>query len=274
MLVVNAGSNEISALQAGAAGLKLISKVPSGGTFPNSIAFHENLAYVLNARSASIKGFRVSSTGVLQEIIGSKRVLPGGSAAEAHDIRFTRDGTRLLVSEGGTNQIDIFELNNQGVVTSVTEQASAGSGPFGMAFGRGGILFNSEANTGSVSSYDLTPEDMLMVISGAVPDMQKASCWISVTSDRRLAFVSNTGSGTISSYAVAKDGTLHVEKIKAGVIANGAPIDSAFATGDEFFYVVDSALGRVVGFRVSGASLAQIAVENGLPQTVQGIAAK
>src|SRR5438270_2522907 len=95
LLVVNAGSNELSALQAGAAGLKLLSKTSSGGLFPNSVALCGDLVYVLNAHTPNITGFRVSSTGVLTAIPGSTRALPGGAAAAAHDIRFTPDGTRL-----------------------------------------------------------------------------------------------------------------------------------------------------------------------------------
>jgi hypothetical protein len=52
LLIVNAGSNELSSMRAGAAGLKLVSKVSSSGTFPNSVAIHENLVYVLNGRGA------------------------------------------------------------------------------------------------------------------------------------------------------------------------------------------------------------------------------
>ena len=72
------------------------------------------------------------------------------------------------MTEGGTNQIDIFELGNNGLVTGVTTQASAGSGPFGMRFGRGGVLVNAEANSNSVSSYGLNSNDTLTVISPAV----------------------------------------------------------------------------------------------------------
>src|SRR5206468_8957720 len=109
LLVVNAGSNELSSMQAGSTGLKLLSKVPSGGVFPNSVALYGNLVYLLNAHETpSISGFRVSSAGILTAIAGSIRALPGGSAAAPHDVRFTPDGTRLVVSEGGTNMIDIF----------------------------------------------------------------------------------------------------------------------------------------------------------------------
>lgn len=117
LLVVNAGSNQVSSLRAGGAGLALLSTVASGGVFPNSIALNGNLVYVLNAHGTpNISGFRVSSTGVLQPIAGSTRNLPGGTTAAAHDIRFSPDGTRLLVSEDVTNEIDVFQLNNSGLV--------------------------------------------------------------------------------------------------------------------------------------------------------------
>ena len=275
LLVVNAGSNNLSSLRAGSAGLQLVSLVPSGGTFPNSVALNGNLVYVLNAHGTpNISGFRLSSTGDLQPIAGSTRNLPGGTTAAPHDIRFSPDGTRLLVTEEVTNQIDVFELSNAGLVSAVTTQPSPGSGPFGMKFGRGGVLLNSEANSGSVSSYSLNPDNTLTVISAAVLDTQQASCWISLSSDGKFGFVSNTGSGTLSTYQVTGNGTLNLAKPVTASINGGAPIDSALTSGSSFLYVVDSALGRIVSFRVQGASLIPLSTVTGLPTTIQGIAAQ
>lgn len=275
LLAVNAGSNTVSSLQAGAAGLRLLSTVSSGGSFPNSVALRGNLVYVLNAHTQSISGFRLSSTGVLQPIAGSTRNLPGGATAAPHDIRFSPDGARLLVSEDVTNQIGVFQLNNSGLATGVTSTPSAGSGPFGMRFARGGFLLNSEANTASVSSYDLTAQDTLNVVSPAVPDGQAATCWISVTGNGKFGFTSNTGNGTLSVYHVSSNGTLDLETAIAARLSNGgAPIDSSFTSDSAFLYVVDSALGRIVSFSVTGANLHQIGVVTGLPTSVQGIAAQ
>jgi 6-phosphogluconolactonase (cycloisomerase 2 family) len=222
----------------------------------------------------NVTGFRVSSSGELSRIASSTRKLPGGMMAAPHDVHFTPDGTRLVVTEGGTNQIDIFELGNNGLITGVRTQPSAGSGPFGFRFGREATLLNSEANTGSVSSYDLTSEDTLQVISAAVPDTQKAACWITITGTASVGFISNTASGTISSYEIAPDGTLMLARIDAGSLGTGAPIDSARSFDSAFLYVDDSALGRIVIFKISGTSLAKIGAVSGLPTTLQGIAAQ
>ena len=48
LLVANAGSDELSLFGVTAAGLDLVSRVPSGGSHPTSVAVHGELAYVLN----------------------------------------------------------------------------------------------------------------------------------------------------------------------------------------------------------------------------------
>ena len=274
LVAVNAGSNQLSALSASNAGIRLLNTISSSGSFPNSVALSGNLVYVLNAHGTpNISGFRLGFGG-LTPIAHSTVNLPGGSRAVPHDIRFSLDGTRVLVTEDGTNQIDIFDLNNDGVPTRVHSQLSAGLGPFGMKFGRNGVLLNAEATSISVSSYVLTSNDTLSTISAAVSDGQHATCWLSVTADGKFVFVSNTASGNLSSYAVSGNGTVNLEQPVAATADGGNPIDSALSTGSSFLYVVDSSMGRILIYRVNGASLALISTVPGLPTTVQGIAAQ
>jgi 6-phosphogluconolactonase len=273
LLAVNAGSNELSVLEVKNSKLMFQDKVWSGGDFPNSVTLSGDLVYVLNAKGATphINGFRLDPNGFLHAIQGARVNLPPGSAG-ANDIRFADDGTKLLVTVSGTNQILVFEVGNSGVAGAPTPQVSAGASPFGIRFGRSGIAIVSEA-AGSVSSYNFDSMDMLDVISAAVPNTQKASCWISLNRSATYAYVSNTGSGTISSYQIGGSGDLTLTK---AIAANtgGAPIDSSLSRDSKFIYVVDSAQGRILILRVDNGNLVAVGSVASLPTSIQGIAAQ
>lgn len=275
LLVVNAGSNTLSSMAATGGRLELRSQVASGGQFPNSVAAHENLVYVLNAHGTpNLMGFRVSPEGILREIPTSSRDLPGGPAAAPHDVRFSTDGALLLVTEGGTNRIDIFEVGANGLLSLQSSQPATGSGPFGFKFGHRETLLVANANSASVSSYALTSGDELEAITPSLPNGQMASCWISISHDAHHAFISNTASGTVSSYEVEPDGRLQLSAAVAAAVANSAPIDSSLSDDGRFLYVDDSALGRILIFAVRGETLTLQAIVDGLPTTLQGIAAR
>jgi 6-phosphogluconolactonase len=273
LLAVNAGSNEVSVLEVEHGNLKWRDQVRSGGVFPNSVTLSGDLVYVLNAKDASphINGFRLDPDGFLHAVPGSRVDLPAGSSG-ANDIRFSEDGAKLLVTVSGTNQILVFDVANNGIASAPSPQTSAGASPFGIRFGRNGIAIVSEA-ADSASSYGFSPTDALEVISGAVPDTQKASCWISLDRSATYAYVSNTGSGTLSSYQIDGSGALSLSK---AVAANtgGAPIDSSLSRDSKFIYVVDSKLGRIVILRVDAGNLAPIGSVASLPTSIQGVAAQ
>ena len=273
LVAVNAGSDDISVFEVEHDQLTLRDEVRSGGVFPNSVALSGNLVYVLNTKGTTphISGFRLDPDGFLHTIPGARVDLPPGSAG-ANDIRFADDGTKLLTSVSGTNQILAFEVADNGVAGSPSSDMSAGSSPFGIRFGRNGIAVVSEA-AGSVSSYSFNSMDTLEVISGAVTDTQQASCWISLDRSDRYAYVSNTGSGTISSYQISGAGDLTL--IKA-IAANtgGAPIDSSLSRDSKFIYVVDSAMGRVLILHANAGNLSSVGTVSSLPTSIQGIAAQ
>lgn len=273
LLAANAGSNEVSVFTVRNGNLMLRQKIASSGVFPNSLALFGDLVYVLNAKGTTpqITGFRLNADGFLHRIAGAVVALPAGSTG-ANDIRFAEDGTKLVVTVSATNQILVFEVGNNGVARAPIAQPSAGASPFGIRFGHNGIAIVSEA-AGSASSYHFNPADMLEVISGAVADTQQASCWISLDRTAAYAYVSNTGSGTISSYQIARNGDLTLSQ---AIAANtgGAPIDSSLSRDSKFTYVVDSAMGRVLILRANAGNLTSIGTVSSLPTSIQGIAAQ
>jgi len=275
IVAVNAGSNSLSSLSAGNSGVTLISVVSSNGVFPNSVAVRGDLVYVLNAHGTpNISGYRLRPGGTLIPLSGSTRNLPSAAAPKPHDVRFSPDRSRLLVTDEGNRQIDVFELNDSGIVTGVSTNPSAGSGPFGFKFARDNALVVTEANTASASSYRLTSQNALQVISPVVANGQAATCWISFTGSGKFGFTSNTASGNLSAYQLADNGTLNLAAPVAASIPGSAPIDSAFSNDSRFLYVEDSGMGRILEFEVQDASLHFLGAVTGLPQTIQGIGAQ
>lgn len=279
LFAVNAGSDEISSLRIGKNGLALAATVPSGGTMPVSVAVNEDLLYVLNAGSGDIAGFRIGPHGGLGRIAGSTQALGGGAAAGAAQIAFTADGSALVVTEKATNQIDVFPLNDDGVAGEAVVSPSRGETPFGFAINEDGQLFVSEAFGGAdgasaASSYTIGADNTLDAVSESVRNRQTASCWIALSQNGEHAFVTNTGSGTISRYGVGEGGDLTLEAAVAAT-TGGGPIDMALARGGRYLYVVVDTTGEIAAFRVRpDGALAPLTGVSGLPPFFQGIVAR
>jgi 6-phosphogluconolactonase len=282
LFAVNAGSNDVSVMQVTHAGLSLLSKVPSGGTEPVSLALYKNLLYVLNAGGTpNISGFALDPSGVLHPLAGSSRMLAGGTSAGPAEISFTPDGSFLLVTEKGTNQFDVYQVLSSGLTNGPTSMPSTGTTPFGFAFGGQGALIVSEAfgggaGMGAASSYHITAAGNLVTVSGSVADTQTAPCWVVTTNNGHFAYLSNTGSGTVSSYRVQPGGSLTLLDAAAGSTGDSSsPTDEALSANSQFFYVLDSGTGDISAFEVGrNGSLTPIAGAGGLPITAQGIAAE
>lgn len=279
LFAVNAGSDEVSSLRIGKSDLTLAATVPSGGTKPVSLAVNENLLYVLNAGSGDIAGFRIGPRGGLGPIAGSRQALAGGAAAEAAQIAFTADGSALVVTEKATRQIDVFPVDDQGVAGEAVASPSSGETPFGFAINEDGQLFVSEAFGGAdgasaASSYTLGADNTLDAVSESVPNQQTASCWLILSQNGEHAFVTNTGSGTISRYGVGDGGELTLEAAVAAS-TGGGPLDMALARGGRYLYVAVDTTGEIAAFRVRpNGGLTPLPGVNGLPPFFQGIAAR
>jgi 6-phosphogluconolactonase (cycloisomerase 2 family) len=281
LFTVNAGSNEISVLAVERDELKLVSKVPSGGVRPTSLTLHQDLLYVLHAGSGTINGFRVGQAGELTPLASSTRPITGGSAADPAQVEFTPDGKLLVVTGKTLNVIDTYRIDDDGLASGPRPNRSNGMTPFGFAFDNRGNLIVSEAfggapNQSALSSYTVSRDGVLNVVSGSVRDFQTAACWVVVTDDGRYAYTSNTGSSTISSYRVRANGSLTLlESIAASTDPGSAPIDMALSSGSRYLYVHNNVTGTIDAFRVeSDGTLSPLSGAGGLPPNAQGLAVK
>jgi len=289
---VNAGSNEISVLEVGRNRLLFVQKVSSGGTRPISIALHDNLLYVLNeGGTPNITGFNVDDDGMLTPIAGSTQPLVGGAAADPAQVGFNSDGTMLVVTEKMGNRLDSYDVDANGVAGPPTAHPSSGMTPFGFAFDDNQYAYVTEAMGGApgasaVSSYDADKD--YEIVTASLGNNQTASCWISLGGN--TAFVSNTGSGTISTYRFDRDGNLSLLMgAAANTGAGSAPIDNTVSHNGHVLYVLESGSHVISAWDIAERGHSDDAPENNgrhprglhfigefgtLPMGAQGIASK
>ncbi|HJR35144.1 MAG TPA: beta-propeller fold lactonase family protein [Gemmatimonadales bacterium] len=283
LLAVNAGSNTISVFQVGGDGsLTSTSMVASGGTLPISVTISGDLVYALNAGgSGNITGFRLDHGGGLTMIPGSTRALSGAGVGPAQ-IEFDPRGRVLVVTEKATNQITTYLVGPDGLASAPVVNPSNGATPFGFAFSGTGALIVSEAFGGAAgasaaSSYEVNADGTLQLLSGSVPDTETAACWFVVTANGRFAYTSNTGSGSISGYAV-QQGNLSLLDADGltGVTGPGtAPIDLALSRNSKYLYALNSGNQTIAAFAVGAdGSLTAIGTVSGLPASANGLAAR
>ena len=283
LFAVNAGSNTISALRVGrGTKVSLTDVARSRGANPISLTVHGPLLYVLNAGNATmpanIHGF-LALFGQVIPLPGSSRPLSTGAPGPAQ-IEFTPNGRHLVVTEKETNRIVTYRVGPFGYAGGPNAQPSAGETPFGFAFDRRGHLIVSEAFGGApdasvLSSYNVASNGTITAIDPNVATTETAACWVVVTKDGRFTYTTNTGSNSISGYAIDAGGGLELLDADGRTAATGAgPIDAALSRGDRFLYTLNDGDDEIEAFAVNAdGSLDVLGAVGGLPTGSVGLAA-
>ena len=207
-------------------------------------------------------------------------------------IRFTPDGAQLVVTVKGTNTIYVFPVSQAGKA-GIPETTPA-PGPalptyFGFAFNNRGHLLVTEAfgssasipsgGSGALSSFTITARGLVLPLgsSSHVGDDGTAACWIALEPIAgRFAYVANNLSASISSYAVANDGSLTLSEPNAASVSGPNDLAVAREGRKSFLYVVAAGNGTVAAFQINpDGSLTSITGAGGLPadRSAQGLAA-
>jgi len=287
LLAVDAGSNELSVFAVRRGGLELTDVAPSGGVRPVSAAIHNDLVYVVHDGGSvgavdGVAGFELDNDGLLIPLANSTQPLSGAATAPAQ-IGFSPDGRFVLVTEKGTNSIDVFPVDGFGSIGPAVVNPSAGQTPFAFGFGHRDQLFVSEVfggaeDAGAVSSYSLGDDGLLSVIDGSVANTETAPCWLVVTGGGRYVFTTNTPDDSLSAYAVDFDGRLSLVDPggRTGEPGPGSrPLDMNLSDDGRFLYTLDIGAGAISTFRVlPDGGLAHLGTEGGVPAGVNGLAAR
>ncbi len=282
LFVVNAQSSTVSTFALYGRELTLVSVVPSGGLNPISVAEHDGLVYVLNAQgNGGVAGFR-NVHGTLTPIPGAQGALSVSTGAAPAQVSFANDGDTLIVTEKATNKLTSYRVKPDGLLSAPVVTAASGTTPFGFAVDKRDHLIVSEAfggaaNASAVSSYKLTEWSARPVlVSASVPTTQTAACWVALTPNGRFAYVTNAGSGTVSSYKVSpQSGKIALQQAAAGNVGQGStPIDAAVSSDGQHLYVLGAGNLAITSFEVqANGALLSAARASGLPRGVVGLAA-
>ena len=280
LFVVNALSNSISTFAIRRGGLELRSTTDSGGQQPISVTEHDGVVYVLNANGAgNVTGFR-NLDGTLQPLAGSTQPLSAAGGTGPAQVGFSPDGDVLLVTEKATNKLTSYRVRHDGRADAPVVTASSGTTPFGFAFDRRGHALVSEAfggapNASTVSSYGFQEWSPVkpVLISASVADTQSAACWVVVTPNGHYAYVTNTGSGTVSSYGIRKSGQIALAQAVAATSGAG-PIDAAVSPDGRGLFVLNAGSHSITSFAIGhDGGLTAAGSVAGLPAGATGLAA-
>jgi 6-phosphogluconolactonase len=273
VLAVNAGSNSVSVFRVRHDSLQLVDTESSGGVLPTSIAVRNGLVVVLNAGEPNnVTGFQLSPAGDLSAIPGFTRPLSAAQTAPAQ-VGFSHDGDTIIVSERATNRISTFSFAG-GELEGPFVTPSAGPTPFGFASGARNTLFVSEAGAGGGASTYRVDGTALDAVSSAIMTGQRAACWAVLTRNGRFGYVTNAGTGNISGFAIAPDGSaalLDIDGVTA--VTGGNPTDIAISQDGRYLYTRVANLASIAVFRIEAdGSLTPLPSLTGTPSGLAGLA--
>lgn len=267
--------------------------VLNSGEFDNRLAANpdDGLENCTTGQLPSVTGFRVTPTGMLTQIPGSTRLLTGAADSGCAQVSFTPDGSTLVVTEriGGKpgpeppgdtakGAIVTFPVHANGTLGAMSVTDPTSNGPFGFTFTRDGRMLMTEQNGafdnvggGTVASYRLAPGGSVpdpvlngpgrpvIPVGGVVESESTDPCWIVLTNDQKLAFVSSA-IGQISSFSVAFDGQMTLlhraatapdgEDDTNDVLGFGIT-DLALSRDSRYLYQLHSFEGKVFVFLVN-----------------------
>jgi 6-phosphogluconolactonase len=279
LFAVDSGSNSIASFRINAGyDLAFAGSVSSGGLSPNNLAVRGTSLFVTNSGDLAsgvpptVNGFLIQNDGTLLANGGSVS-LDDPTRSTPSDALFDSTGTALIVPDFRTSKIDFYPIDAGKIAGAPAVVSSSGALPFGAKIFANTLVVSESA--GSVSSY-ATAAISTAPITSALANGERGTCWLALTPNGRYAYVSNTQSGTISSYSVATSGALTLLAQTAAISALGSssqPLDIAVAQDGSRLYQLYGAGEALEEYAIAGdGSLRLSGAVTGLPSSSQGVA--
>ena len=154
---------------------------------------------------------------------------------------------------------------------------------FGFAVDQRDHMVVSEAHggpggTSALSSYEVDEEGGLRLITGSAATHQQAACWVVITQNDKFAYTSDTASGVITGFSLARDGSLTIldpQGVSARTGTGSTPTDLALSENSRFLFSLNPGSGTIAGWRIgSDGALAFTGTAAGIPTSATGIATR
>lgn len=252
LFVVNAGSNSVSSfsIDPSTGDLVLIGSAPVDGVLPTSLAYQNNVLYVLLQGSRSVQALSVANKKIGASI--GTYAIPGLVVADTpSSIVLSPNSPYLVVSIKGVQSIVSYLIGSNGSLSAPVANTNFTGSSFAGAF-KDGYFFNLDPGNKAVQS--LSFDKGVLTPNGAeVGGLPGAPCWIAITPNGRFLYTGN-GGGTISLFSIGASGALTL-------VAASAANDSAAVAGDlwispegQFLYAAYYAAKSIQAYSINPTS--------------------
>ena len=248
LFAVNPGSNDISVMAINDDGsLELRDEpVPSRGVEPASLALRDGLLYVANKGDAidppNYAGFLVDSEGTLTRI---KRRISLAFGDNPTQVVFARDGGTLLGIRFGSRGIDSYAVKPNGKLR-LRRQLNDQRGPFAGVVNpvASEQLIVADARLPGAATFVMSEDRSLTPITSVSNRPERAACWIVAHSDGIRAWVSNTGTNSLSLFTIGTDGSLSLQGTHGTAAYGRTPFEIALDPANRFLYQLNVGAGN------------------------------
>jgi 6-phosphogluconolactonase (cycloisomerase 2 family) len=209
------------------------------------LALGNGLLYVANKGNdvtpPNYVGFRVASDGTLGRI---KRRMTLNIGDNPTQVLFNQDGSTLIGLRFGSGGLDTFSVGSTGKLRQ-RGRLDQQRGPFAGVFNplAQEQLVVADARLPGATSYLVQGDRSLAPVSVVSNAPERAACWIVVHSDGSRAWVSNTGTNSISLFTIDAGGRLSLAGTHSTLAFGRTPFELALSPDNRFLYQLNIRAG-------------------------------
>lgn len=258
LFVVNAASNSVSsfAISSSTGGLTLLSnKASTIGTTPTSLAFANNVLYVMYLGTQNIEAFAVTGGNIGSSLGAVSIGLSAGNKPTS--IVLSPSNNFIVASSKDNSSIFSFPVQSNGSlgagITNTLNNPGVTTTSFAGIFNSLGVFFNIDPVNKAAQSFSFS-NGTLTPLATEVTGIVATPCWSAVTPNGNYLYTGNAG-GSISLYSISSAGALHlVTNSATSGETHGVAGDLWVSPDGAYLYAAYLAEGVVESYSINGTT--------------------